>query len=296
MAVERAGTIPGGEPGIDVFARWIGAGGPTIVTLHGGPGASHDYLRPQFDRLATGRTLLFYDQRGGGQSPAPRDAALDWRAHVADLGAVITHEQLAPATLAGFSWGALLALLFTLEYPELVARLALVGPAPTYDEARLAYNAEFARRQSAPEIAEARADLSRSGLRERNPDAFWRRAFELSVAGYFREPSRATRLTPFRVGARAQKAVWESLHGVDLRSRLGQIKVPTLILHGRHDPVPLAASEAIAARIPGSRLVVFEDSGHALYTEETEKFVAEMDAFLPSEASPVIGRQSSDAI
>ncbi|HMA45930.1 MAG TPA: alpha/beta fold hydrolase, partial [Frankiaceae bacterium] len=63
----------------------MGEGGPTVVVLHGGPGASMDYLRPQFDRLATGRTLLYYDQRGGGRSEVPREAPLDWRAHVADL-------------------------------------------------------------------------------------------------------------------------------------------------------------------------------------------------------------------
>ena len=252
--------------------------------LHGGPGASQDYLRPQFDRLATGRTLLFYDQRGGGQSPVPREAALDWRAHVADLGAVIRGQASAPVTLLGFSWGGLLALLFTLEHPDLVERLALIAPAPSWPEARAAYDAEFARRQAAPAVAEARAELSRSGLREQDPEAFWKRAFELSVAGYFKDPSRARNLTPFRVGARAQKAVWESLKGLDLRDRVGGITAETLILHGRHDPVPLEASEKLAGLMTNARLVVFEDSGHALYAEETDRFVAEMDAFLPKSA------------
>ena len=280
MTAERTGAIPAADPAIALFARWVGAG-PLVITLHGGPGASQDYLRPQFDLLARGRTLLFYDQRGGGASEAPREAALDWRAHAADLAAVIAHQRAAPAALLGFSWGGLLAVLFTLEHPDLVGRLALIAPAPTYEDARTAYNEEFARRQAAPEVAAARAELSRSGLRERDPDAFWRRAFELSVAGYFRAPSRARRLTPFRVAARAQQAVWHSLRGLDLRSRLGEIRVPTLILHGRHDPVPLAASETLAQRIPGARLVVFEDSGHALYTEETDRFVRELDEFLP---------------
>ena len=269
---------------MELFARWIGATAPVIPVLHGGPGASQDYLRPQFDRLATGRTLLFYDQRGGGQSKTPREAALDWRAHVADIAAVVRQHAEPPVTLAGFSWGGLLALLFTLEHPELVAKLALVAPAPAYPEARAAYNAEFERRQAAPEVAAARAELSASGVRERDPVAFWKRAFELSVAGYFKEPSRASRLTPFRVGARAQKAVWESLKGIDLRQRLGEVTAETLILHGRWDPVPLASSETLASLLPDARLVVFEDSGHALYTEETEKFVKEMDAFLPKSA------------
>jgi proline iminopeptidase len=278
---ERTGRIAGGEPGIELFARWIGEGDPVVVALHGGPGASHDYLRPQFDLLARGRTLLYYDQRGGGASPVAREAALGWRAHVADLAAVVRAEaRPVPATLIGFSWGGLLALLFAMEHPDLVARLVLIGPAPTYAEARASYAAEFERRQAAPEVAEARAALSRSGLRERDPDTFWRRAFALSVAGYFKDPARARDLTPFRVGSRAQHAVWESLKGLDLRERVRGVSAETLILHGRYDPVPLAASETLARLLPRGRLVVFEDSGHALYAEETEKFVREVEGFL----------------
>lgn len=285
MAItKRTGRISGAAPDVQLFARWVGEGGPVIPTLHGGPGASHDYLRPHFDRLAAGRVLLYYDQRGGGESVTPRDAPLGWRAHVADLEAVIRTHAAQPVTLLGFSWGGLLALLFAMEHPDLVARLALLGPAPTYPEARKAYVAEFERRQAAPEITQARAALWASGLRERDPGAFRHRAFELSVAGYFREPSRARNLTPFRLSSRAQHAVWESLRGVDLRERVRAVRAETLILHGRYDPVPLAASEVLAALLPHARLVVFEDSGHTLYFEETEKFVRELDAFLPRDS------------
>ncbi len=259
----------------------MGDGGPTIVVLHGGPGASHDYLRPQFDALAVGRTLLYYDQRGGGASETPRDVPLGWREHVADLAALAASTVPAPLTVLGFSWGGLLAILFALEHPDLVARLALVAPAGTHAAVRQEFERTFAARQAAPGIVEARAALSRSGLRERDPDAFWRRAFELSVAGYFKEPARASQLTPFRVAARAQQAVWHSLEGLDLRPRLGGIAADTLVLHGRYDPIPLAASETLVFLLPHARLVVFEDSGHALYAEETDRFVRELDAFLP---------------
>jgi proline iminopeptidase len=284
---ERTGRIAGA--GVALFARWVGDGGPTVgpgptvVALHGGPGASHDYLRPQFDLLARGRTLLYYDQRGGGASDVPRQVPLGWREHVADLAAIAATLP-EPVTLLGFSWGGLLALLFALEHPDLVARLALVGPAGTNAADREQFERTLAARQAAPEIAAARAALSRSGLRERDPDTFWRRAFELSVAGYFRDPSRARDLTPFRVAARAQRAVWDSLAGMDLRPRLPEIGAETLVLHGRYDPVPLEASETLAARMPRARLVVFEDSGHALYAEETARFVAVLDPFLPRAA------------
>lgn len=279
---ERAGTLPGA--GVALSARWVGDGGPTVVVLHGGPGASMDYLRPQFDLLASGRTLLYYDQRGGGTSDVSPQTPLGWREHVADLEAVLAGLVPHPTCVMGYSWGGLLAVLHALEHPGTVERLALVAPGPTYAAAWAAYEAEFARRQAAPAIVEAREALSASGLRERDPDAFWRRAFELSVAGHFREPSRAVDLTPFRVSSRAQNAVWKSLAGMDVRERLGTIAAETLILHGRHDPIPLAASEFLASRLPHARLVVFEDSGHTLYLEETERFVAELDAFLPSTA------------
>ncbi len=279
---ERTGLIQGAQPDVRLFARWVGEVDPVVVTLHGGPGASQDYLRPQFDLLATERTLLYYDQRGGGQSPAPREAPLDWRAQVQDLAAILRAESRpVPATLLGFSWGASLALLLALEHPELVGRLALVGPGPAWPEARRRYEAEFERRQAAADVVNARAKLSRSGLRDSDPDAFWRRAFELSVVGYFKDPARAKNLTPFRVSSRAQQAVQESLKSADLRPRLHEIRVPPLILHGRYDPVPLASSEKIAELLPDGRLVVFEDSGHALYAEETDRFVQELDAFLP---------------
>lgn len=277
---EREGRVAGA--GVELYARWVGDGGPTVLALHGGPGASHDYLRPQFDLLARGRTILYYDQRGGGRSPVPREASLGWRDHVADLATVAAAVRPAgPATLLGFSWGGLLALLFAIEHPELVARLALVAPAGTHAEVRDRFERTLAERQAAPEVAAARAALSRSGLRERDPDAFWRRAFELSVAGYFKDPARAKDLTPFRVTARAQQAVWQSLAGMDLRPRLPEVVAETLILHGRFDPVPLESSETMASLMPHARLVVFEDSGHALYAEETGRFVAALDAFLP---------------
>src|SRR5438876_2129454 len=68
--------------GVRLYTRRVGHG-PPVVVLHGGPGAHHDYLLPQYDHLAEGgRTLLYYDQRGGGRSPVPRDVPVGWREHV----------------------------------------------------------------------------------------------------------------------------------------------------------------------------------------------------------------------
>ena len=116
--------------GVRLYTRRVGHG-PPVVVLHGGPGAHHDYLLPQYDHLAEGgRALLYYDQRGGGRSPVPRDMPVGWREHVADLEALRGHWQLDRLTVVGYSWGGLLALLYALEHPDRIARLALVSSAP----------------------------------------------------------------------------------------------------------------------------------------------------------------------
>src|SRR5260370_1845761 len=114
---------------IRLYTRRVGRG-PPVVVLHGGPGAHHDYLLPQYDHLAEGgRTLLYYDQRGGGRSPVPRDVPVGWREHVFDLEALRGHWELHPLTVIGYSWGGLLALLDALDPPDRIARLARVSPA-----------------------------------------------------------------------------------------------------------------------------------------------------------------------
>lgn len=268
--------------GVAQFTRTFGDG-PDVVVLHGGPGAHHDYLLPQFDRLARGRRLRYYDQRGGGRSPVPRAVSVTWRDQVADLAALLAHWDAAPATLLGYSWGGLLALLFAVEHPDRVARLALVCPAPSNARDRRRFETRFAERSRTPAIAQARADLQASGLREREPAVYRRRAFELSVAGYFHDFATVGSLTPFRLTGRTQEDVWRSLGDYDLRPALDALRIPSRVFAGRHDPIPLDTAEDTARRI-GAELVVFESSGHCPYVEEPDRFMTELDRWLPSAA------------
>lgn len=271
--------------GVRLFTRRMGAG-RLVVVLHGGPGAHHDYLLPQYDLLARGRALFYYDQRGGGQSRVERDTPVGWREHVADLDALRTHMGLERLALCGYSWGGLLALLYTLEHPGSVERLALVSPASITVEYRRQFEAEFARRMAAPEIQREREALRASDLRQRDPEAYQRRAFALSVAGYFRDYRDAKNLTPFRVNARTQQAVWDSLGEYDLRPRLQQHApilrlIPSLVLHGTFDPIPIEGSRELAELI-GTRLVALP-VGHCPHVEATDEFVRVLDEFLPKQ-------------
>ena len=252
--------------------------------LHGGPGAHHDYLLPQYDLLANGRELFYYDQRGGGRSPVPRETPVGWREHVADLDAIRVSLAIDRLTLCGYSWGGLLALLYLLEHPERVERLALVSPASPTVAYRRQFEEEFARRMAASEVVRAREELRASGLRDKDPAAYQRRAFELSVAGYFRDFRDAKNLTAFRVNARTQQAVWDSLGEYDLRDQLRRLPLPaprSLVLHGTFDPIPIAGSRELA-QILAADLVELP-VGHCPHVEATDEFVRALDAFLPKQ-------------
>ena len=265
------------------------AGRPRLLVLHGGPGAHHEYLLPQMLTLAEGaggRELVFYDQRGGGRSKAAETRTpITWQTQVGDVGAVVEELRLEGSIIVGYSWGALLAMLYAAEIARerraLPCGLVLIDPAPTSRQYRARFEREFARRQADPEVVRMRAELAESGLRERDPEAHRQRNFELSVAGYFADPRSAQDLTPFRVTARVQQSVWDSLGDFDLVAdgRLAAIDVPTLIVHGRQDPIPLESSEGVA-RVMNAKLVVIDDCGHVPYVEQPAKLFAAVDAFL----------------
>jgi proline iminopeptidase len=261
-------------------------GAPRLLVLHGGPGAHHDYLLPQMLQLADSYELIFYDQRGGGRSKTDDRTPITWRTHVEDLDNVIGELRLDPVTIVGYSWGGLLAILYSMEAAadrtrHRPTRLVLIDPAPVTRAYREDFEREFLRRQSDAAVGKLRADLASSGLRERDPDAYRQRAFELSVAGYFADAAATHDLTPFRVTGRVQQSVWESLGDYNLLApgQLDSIVVPTLIVHGRQDPIPLASSEA-AAHAMGATLVVIENAGHVPYVEQPQALFTAMRDFL----------------
>ncbi|MDQ8165051.1 MAG: alpha/beta hydrolase [Gemmatimonadota bacterium] len=268
------------------WCKYGPAGAPPLLVLHGGPGAHHDYLLPHFLDLADQYDLIFYDQRGGGKSKTDDAAPTGWQTHVADLEFVVRELLCTAPTIVGYSWGALLALLYAIEATcgrraPLPAALALVDPAPASRAYRATFEAEFSARSNGPTIQAMRADLAASGLRDRDPAAYRHRAFELSVAGYFADSERAADLTPFRVTGRVQTQVWESLGDFNVEPALRDVRLPAMIVHGRQDPIPLASSEAVA-RALGAPLIVLEDCGHVPYVERRAELFAALRTFLGS--------------
>jgi proline iminopeptidase len=264
--------------GIELFERRVGSG-PPVVVLHGGPGAHHDYLLPGFDVLDDGHELIYYDQRGGGRSPVSRETPVGWQEHVADLEALPQQWGLERMTLAGYSWGGLLAMLYAIHFPASVERLALISAAPTWRAARDEFERRFSERNMTPELQAARLALRNSGLREEDPAGYALRTFELAVAGYFHDPAKAHSLTPFRVTERTRAEVWNSLGVFDLRPQLKQLEIPALVFHGDDDPIPWEVAQKTAQCLQ-AEFYLAKECGHVPYVEAFGEFASVVGAFL----------------
>jgi pimeloyl-ACP methyl ester carboxylesterase len=270
-------------------------GGRPLLVLHGGPGEAYDCLRPYLDRLASsGRRVVYYDQRGSGGSALAEGATpAGWEVHCADVEAVHRHLGGEPIDLLGFSWGALLALLYASERPAptalaarrgRVSRLVLVSPPPTRAGHDEDIQGNLRRAAARPEVAALLAELAPIADDTSDPEASRRARFACRVAPYFADPRRALNLAPVEIREDAAAAIARSLRGVE--PRLDALRsVPALVLRGEVDPVPAAAAAETAEAL-GARLVVLEGAGHAPFAEAEDAFVAAITAFLDGAPCP----------
>ena len=229
--------------------------GPAVVCIHGYCQSS-TYWEPTLNRLAERDVhALAMDLPGFAQSAAER-GPYDMEALADAVDALCERRGLGRIVLIGGSMGGVVAEHLVLRHPKRVSRLLLVATG--------AFTAD-------PAGALARADSIAAG--EWN-DA----AVEPIVKGFFRHPPRPEEVARYHHIARSasgQAAVEAARSNATSRTleRLGEIRIPTLIIQGRHDRARTPEHGALMCQhIPGARLEVLENSGHTPQLEEPEAF------------------------
>ena len=283
QARRSAGAVEKRIPvaGASLYSRAIGRGQPVIV-LHGGPDFDHRYLLPELDRLADGFRLIYYDQRGRGDSAngvRPEDVTL--ASDLDDLDQVRQFYRMDAPVLLGHSWGTVLALEYALRHPTHVSRLILMNPAPASasDVAvlRKAYLerlgadmdsqkeivASAAYQAGEPETVAARYRIHFKHALVRPED--YESLMARMKAAFVRQ-GREGIVKARAVEDRLYLDTWQAL-GYDLMPKLGALRIPTLVITGDHDFIPREIAEHIAHALPDARLVVLKDCGHFAYLE-----------------------------
>jgi 2-succinyl-6-hydroxy-2,4-cyclohexadiene-1-carboxylate synthase len=244
-----------------------GGEGPPLLLIHGFTGRGTDWA-PFLPALRRRTTTISVDLLGHGRSDSPADPARHAvERQAADMAVVLRELDAVPATVAGYSLGARVALRLAVAEPEAVARLVLESPS-----AGVADPAARAQRRAADEqLAQL---LDGDGI-----DAFVDRwedlplfAPERTLPAAHRARLHAARLRNRPEGLAASlrgagQGAMEPLHG-----RLAGVTVPTLVVAGARDEAGADRARAIAAGIPNARLEIMEGIGHAPHREAPQRF------------------------
>ena len=142
--------------------------------IHGGPDFDHTYLLPDMDRLSDVYRLIYYDQRGRGQSRGElRLEEISIERYVEDLDGLREHLRLDSVAILGHSWGGHVAMHYVLHHPERVSHMILMNTAPTSHEGYLQMRQERlkkSRAQGAAYRADCRAPNIETAIPMRLPN------------------------------------------------------------------------------------------------------------------------------
>src|SRR6266702_4506525 len=261
------------------------SGAVPLLALHGGPGSTHNYFRP-LERLGSERPVVLYDQIGCGHSDRPHD--IEWSVAVfrEEVDAVRSQLGLERIHLLGTSWGGMLALEHVLSGAEAIVSLIL--------SSTLASVEQWAAEQLLLKNA-LPADTVEVLDRHERAATYDDSEYEQAMEAYFdRHFYRGPKPRPELELMNAEKArdvyramqgpnewtVTGALRGWDVRDRLGEIDVPTLVIRGRHDMSTDPISATLVSGIKGAREVVLENSSHTPVLEETDQYLEAISEFM----------------
>jgi len=280
--------------GVELYYRITGAGGDTIVVVHGGPGLDLGYLLPDLEPLTESYTLIAYDQRGAGRSTLVADStAIHLAAHVSDLDAVRQHFGLERLLLFGHSWGGNLVARYSLAYPQNVAKLVLANPAPARRSPYMQMLGPRVERwmdstilSEVRELSAARVDTT--GDLQAACRAYW----AVFARGYFADPFDTATINSMRGdfctasepalrnGRIVNRVTWRSLGDWDWREDFNDVNAPVLIVTGTGDTMPLESMREWERAFGNAELSVLEGTGHYPHVERPDEYFRVVTDFL----------------
>jgi proline-specific peptidase len=261
------------------------SGGTPLLALHGGPGSTHNYFAP-LERLAGERPVVLYDQIGCGNSDRPDDIEWDLGVFREEVDTVRDQLGLERIHLLGTSWGGMLAQEHVLSAAQGIVSLVLSSTLASID-------------QWAEEQLRLRADLPADVIevldRHEAAGSYDEPEYERAMDAYldrhfYRGPKPRPELE--RMAARKATDVYRAMQGPnewtctgalkgwDIRDRLSEIDMPTLVVRGRYDMCTDSIAATLVNGIRGAREVVLEESSHTPVLEEADRYLQVVGDFL----------------
>lgn len=246
----------------DMAVRVSGEG-PALVCVHGFTTTS-EFWKEQIAEFSRDHTLIRPNLPGHGVSPHPQNRTYTIEAFARDIEKVFQHFRIDRAVLVGLSMGGTIAQRFTLDNPDLLDGLVLVGATPH----------GLGPDVNANNVLQA---IDRVGIAQSSQDVIERSFASVAPRALVEFAKREVVQTPNFVA----RAAIQSLNAADSRPWLKSIKVPTLVIVGEDDIItPPAESKQLANGIPSAELCVVERAGHFPMLEQSAVFNSALRDFL----------------
>ncbi len=258
----------------------------TVLCLHGGPGASHEYLLPIADLAQFGYRVVMFDQLGCGHSERPRGTRLYTVAHnVEEVEGIRRALKLGHVHLFGSSYGGALVLATALKYQRNLRSLVIASglastPLTVREMWRLIDRMPPALRRTIYRYNES-GDFQNPGYL-RAVDAFYRRHLcRIPVWPHEVVQTLENTGTVYQVmNGPNEFTITGVIANWDVTDQLPRIRRPTLVTVGRYDEVTPRVARAIHRGIRGSKLVQFNQSSHLAFWEERPHYIEVLRDFL----------------
>ena len=257
----------------------IGGGGEPALLLHGGAAVT-DYMDGCARELDGLLRTIRYQQRG--TFPSDADPPYTIEAHVADAVTVLDHLGIERAWAVGHSWGGHLALHLALSHPARLLGVVCVAPLGAFSDVFAEQEANLHRGLSTAQISWVREveQRRRDGV-VTEPELVERIA--ILWPHWFAYPERAAPCPITHIGPRSSTEVNVSIAAHfaagTLASELPGVRLPALFVHGELDAIPVRASTATAALIPGAVVVTIPDCGHFPWLERPGELRRAVESF-----------------
>jgi proline iminopeptidase len=276
--------------GTNIWYESEGQGEP-IILIAGGPGVSHTYFHPFFSGLADNLRVIYFDTFGSGKSDRAKsvqDYKFDREVEIVE--ALRNELKFERVSVFGHSYGGMVAQAYAVKYPKRLRNLILCD-APYNAEAWQISNDVIngAIRNQFPEVWEELQQLRRRGFHgssKEHQDVYGRIPPTLFMFYHPANPGKPvfelnTDVLYQIAGDDAEFIVGGDLVRLDFRTALSKLQMPVLVLTGRFDrAIPPRLAFEYKHFLPDAQLVVFEESGHAPFVEETSRFVKALKTFL----------------
>jgi len=260
------------EANVKLHISDSGEGRP-IVLIHGWPLSDEMYEYQYNDLIKNKFRVIGITLRGFGKSDKPY-GQYNYDVHALDIKRVLDILEINDAILVGFSMGGAIAVRYISVYDGAhVSKLVLAGAAVPLWTKRKDFPYNLAQKDvddliklnytDRPKLLSNFAKIFSATQTSLNKGiGSWLNGIGLSASSF----------------ATANCLV--ALRDTDLREDMAKIKMPTLILHGKKDKIcSFDLADQMKEGITNSELIAFEESGHSLFLEETQKFNIELIKF-----------------